>query len=98
MPLVPGARFGEYEIVTLLGTVDTGRVYRARDARLQRDVAIKSKLSATSPPTDRDLAERRTLPREVCLEASGAIAVAAGPRLGAVQVFAAASRVSVLDL
>jgi len=41
MPLVPGARIGQYEIVTLLGAGGMGEVYRARDARLQRDVAIK---------------------------------------------------------
>jgi eukaryotic-like serine/threonine-protein kinase len=41
MPLVPGTRIGQYEIVTLLGAGGMGEVYRARDARLQRDVAIK---------------------------------------------------------
>jgi serine/threonine protein kinase len=41
MPLVPGSRIGQYEIVTLLGAGGMGEVYRARDARLQRDVAIK---------------------------------------------------------
>ena len=41
MPLVPGTRIGQYEIVTLLGAGGMGEVYRARGARLQRDVAIK---------------------------------------------------------
>jgi serine/threonine protein kinase len=41
MPLLPGVRIGEYEIVTLLGAGGMGEVYHARDARLQRDVAIK---------------------------------------------------------
>jgi serine/threonine protein kinase len=41
MPLVPGARIGQYEIVTLLSAGGRGEVYRARDARLQPDVAIK---------------------------------------------------------
>ena len=41
MALSPGDRLGSYEIVGLLGAGGMGEVYRARDARLQRDVAIK---------------------------------------------------------
>lgn len=41
MPLAAGARLGPYEIVSLLGAGGMGEVYRARDSRLDRDVAIK---------------------------------------------------------
>src|SRR5271165_5478911 len=41
MPLVPGTRLGSYEIVAPLGAGGMGEVYRARDARLERTVAIK---------------------------------------------------------
>ncbi len=41
MSLNPGTRLGSYEIIGPLGAGGMGEVYRARDARLQRDVAIK---------------------------------------------------------
>ena len=40
MTLTPGTRLGPYEIVAPLGAGGMGEVYRARDPRLSRDVAI----------------------------------------------------------
>jgi len=53
MAVVAGTRFGPYEIEGLIGAGGMGEVYRARDTRLQRAVAIKilpAHLSSNLPP------------------------------------------------
>jgi serine/threonine protein kinase/Tol biopolymer transport system component len=57
--LVPGTRLGPYEIVDLLGAGGMGEVYRARDTRLDRTVAVKTLPPAlASHPELRDRFER----------------------------------------
>ena len=41
MPLSPGTRVGPYEILAPIGAGGMGEVYRSRDIKLGRDVAIK---------------------------------------------------------
>jgi eukaryotic-like serine/threonine-protein kinase len=41
MRLTAGSHLGPYEILALIGEGGMGQVYRARDTRLKRDVAIK---------------------------------------------------------
>src|SRR5271170_4960150 len=53
MNLTSGTKLGPYEIVSLIGAGGMGEVYRARDSRLRRDVAIKVLPQALSLDSDR---------------------------------------------
>jgi serine/threonine protein kinase/Tol biopolymer transport system component len=65
-PLTRGTRLGPYEILALVGAGGMGEVYRARDTRLGRDVAIK--ILSTHLSFDPDLKRRfEREARAVCL-------------------------------
>jgi len=67
MPVIEGARLGPYEILSPLGAGGMGEVYRARDTRLGRDVAVK--VLPASFSSDRDRLHR--FEQEAC--AAGAL-------------------------
>src|SRR5580765_1472616 len=61
MPLTAGSKLGPYEVLSLLGAGGMGEVFRARDARLGRDVAIKVLPESLATDPDRRLRfERET--------------------------------------
>ena len=62
----PGGSFGHYQMLGLLGRGGMGEVYRARDARLARDVAIKF----VPPELARDEIRLKRLEREAKMQAS----------------------------
>src|SRR3982074_1455882 len=54
MPLSVGDKLGPYEILALIGKGGMGEVYRARDPRLNRDVAIKVSAAQFSERFERE--------------------------------------------
>ena len=64
MSLAPGLRLGPYEIIGLVGSGGAGEVYRARDLRLGRIVALKL-LETEREPTLRDEAQLRQEARAI---------------------------------
>ena len=53
MAILPGNRLGPYEVLSAIGAGGMGEVYRARDAKLDRDVAIKVLPDAFARDADR---------------------------------------------
>ncbi|WP_051979304.1 serine/threonine-protein kinase [Edaphobacter aggregans] len=58
MALAPATRLGPYEILSLLGVGGMGEVYRARDTRLERTVAIKIFSQLSYDPAHKQRFER----------------------------------------
>jgi eukaryotic-like serine/threonine-protein kinase len=91
MPLASGTRLGAYEITSRLGSGGMGDVYRARDAKLGRDVAIKILSEAVVADPERVA----RFQREAQL-----LAALNHPRIGAIYSFeeAGATKFLVLEL
>ena len=91
MALSPGVRLGPYEILSALGAGGMGEVYRARDPKLGRDVAIK----VVSDGFGQDLDHRARFERE-----AQALAALNHPHIGAIYGFehANGSQFLVLEL
>jgi eukaryotic-like serine/threonine-protein kinase len=63
MPLSAGTRLGPYEIIGLVGAGGMGEVYKARDTRLDRTIAIKVLPADISDDPRGELARRAEAPR-----------------------------------
>ena len=71
MPLQPGTTLGPYRVTAKIGEGGMGEVYRARDTKLDRDVALKVLPQAFTDDPDRLSCDRTAHVRRVTI---------AGPR------------------
>ena len=62
MPLNVSTRLGHYDVTALLGEGGMGEVYRARDTKLDRDVALKVLSQAFTEYPERVATRRRRIP------------------------------------
>ena len=58
MAIAAGTRLNYYEVISPLGADGMGEVYRARDTRLDREVAIKRPLAKVNWISDQSAAKR----------------------------------------
>src|SRR6476661_8632351 len=75
MGLQPGVRLGPYEIVSHLGSGGMGEVYKGRDTRLNRDVAIKVLPAPFARDPDRLARLEQEARAAAALNAPGIVAV-----------------------
>jgi Tol biopolymer transport system component len=75
MSLQPGARLGPYEIVAHIGSGGMGEVYKARDTRLNRDVALKVLPAPFARDPDRMARLEQEARAAASLNAPGIVAV-----------------------
>lgn len=75
MPLTAGDRLGPYEILAPIGAGGMGEVYRARDSKLNRDVALKVLPQAFAADTERMARFRREAQVLASLNHSGIAAI-----------------------
>ena len=64
MPISPGSRLGPYEILSPIGAGGMGEVYKAKDTRLDRTVAVKvlpAQLSSSAESRQRFEREAKTI-------------------------------------
>ncbi len=65
MPLEPGTTLGVYEVLALIGAGGMGEVYKARDTKLDRQVALKILPEAFAADPDRLARFQRKLERRL---------------------------------
>jgi Tol biopolymer transport system component len=75
MPLLRGQRLGPYEIAAPIGAGGMGEVYKARDTRLERDVAVKVLPALFARDPDRQARLEQEARAAAALNASGIVAV-----------------------